>query len=231
MSTTPDPAVLRRLQKLLAMASDGRGNPAEAENAMRMAQKLMAAHGITTGALAADQIGEIAYVSSKTKNPPPYETALLYLLRKAFGCRHYWSPSYQHRGLGQWHIVAPKAQLELVRYAFDVVRRQLLKARAAYVATLPDHLSRMRKAAEGDAFGIAFVEALSNKVLALADVAPEIEQALEDRVQAVCKGHVGNPAKNLAFTHNALSAGREAGAQASLHRPMSGGRETLKLTQ
>lgn len=229
-----DPAVLRRLQKLLAMASDGRGNPAEAENAMRMAQKLMAAHGVTEGALVAAEVGEFSYQSSKAAVPSPWESALLRLLHRAFGCRHYWSPGRGLKGQrdkGYWHIVAPKHQLELIQYAFDVVRRQLQRERAKFVATLPDYYTRPRKAAEGDAFGLAFVEALSAKVLALADVSPEMTKALEDHVNRVCGGRVAKRSAPLAFTHAATAAGQAAGAQASLHRPMSGGRETLKLTQ
>lgn len=226
---TPDEATLRRLKKLLAMAMDGRGNQAEAENAMRMAQKLMAAHGLTEGALAASEVGETAYVSSKTKIPPPYESAILRVLKKAFGIRHYWTPSHVHRGCGSWHIVAPKHQLELVRYTFDVVRRQLLKARATFVATLPAHQGRMEKAAQGDAFGIAFVEELEKKILDFANLDPAIEQALEAHVDRICGGNKVKRTSKVTWTHGAVEAGRAAGTQATLHRPMGGRAETLKI--
>lgn len=234
MTTTPDDGTLRRLRKLLAMAMDGRGNPAEAENAMRMAQKLMAAHNITEGSLAASEIDEFAYQSSKSVAPPPWETALLRALGRAFGSQYYWTKgsSFDKRGYrtcGHWHIVAPKHQLELIRYAFDVVRRQLIASRAKFVAELPEHYTRPRKAAEGDAFGLAFVEALNKKISDLTDRDPLIDKAIAEHVHRICGGNKLKKRAQVAWTSGAQEAGAAAGAAASLHKPMNGAAARLQI--
>lgn len=224
----PDDGVMRRLKKLLAMAMDGRGNPAEAENAMRMAQKLMAAHGITEGGVAASEVDEFSYQSTKAAVPSPWESALLRCLGRAFGCKHYWVGGRGMKGArdkGHWHVVAAKHQLELIRYAFDVVRRQMIKARAEFVATLPDYYTRPRKAAEGDAFGLAFVDALDKKILALADQDPLVAKAIDEHVLRICGGNTVKRSATIAWTSGAAEAGAAAGAKASIHRPMNGAGE------
>jgi hypothetical protein len=229
-----DENVMRRLKKLLAMAMDSRANPGEAENAMRMAQKLMAAHNITDGALAASEVDEFAYESSKGDVPNPWESALLHLLARAFGCKHYWVPGFGYRkpgyrNFGHWHVVAEKAKLELIRYAFDVVRRQMLSERSKFVASLPEYYTRPQKAAQGDAFGLAFVQELGKKITTLTDQDPRVVQAIEDHVQRICKGNVVKKKAAVAWTDDAREAGREAGAKANLHRPMNGGADTLRI--
>lgn len=230
-SPTPDEGALRRLKKLLAMAMDGRGNPAEAENAMRMAQKLMAAHGLTEGALAEAEVDEFSYTSTKAAKPPPWEGELLRQLRRAFGTRHYWSSGKGPRGArskGNWVVVGEKNKLELVRYAFDVIRRQLIKERSAFVTTLPVYYTRPRKALEADAFGLSFVDALSKKISDFSGQDPNVAAAIDKRITDACGGRKVSSAKVI-YTSNAMSAGQAAGANANLHRPMHGAAAQLKI--
>ncbi len=72
--TTPkaaDEGTMRRLRKLLTLASDPAAAPGEAANAMRMAQALMAKHGVTDGDITREQIGEFMFKSTKAVTPPP----------------------------------------------------------------------------------------------------------------------------------------------------------------
>lgn len=231
-NTTSDrDGAMRRLKKLLALAMDPAAAPGEAANAMRMAQSLMTKHNVTEGAIAASEIDEFSYQSTKAATPPPWENALLWVIGKAFGCRHYWTGGRGPKGArekGYWKIVGEKHKLELIQYAFDVVRRQMINARAKFVATLPEWQTRPVKAAQGDAFGLAFVKALEEKIVVFAQNDPLIAKAIDEHIKRIC---TGKPLKNAAvrWTSDAEAAGRAAGATASLHRPMSGAAEHLKL--
>ena len=222
-------SVMRRLKKLLALAMDPAAAPGEAANAMRMAQKLMSMHKITDGAIVSSEIDEFRYQSTKAATPPPWEGALLSVLSRAFGSRCYWERGVGFRGArdkGHWVVLAHKPQLEMIQYAFDVIRRQLIRARSAHVATLPDFYTRPRKAAEGDSFGLAFIDALSAKVMAYADQDQRITDALQERITERCGGH---KIKRRPITASTASreAGAAAGAEAHLHRAAGGGGASL----
>ena len=133
-------SVMRRLKKCLALAMNPAAAPGEAKNAMRMAQKLMAAHKITDGAIASSEIDEFRYQSTKAATPPPWEGSLLSMLARAFGSRCYWEGGRGYKGMrdkGYWVVLAHKPQLEMIQYAFDVIRRQLIKARASMLRSEP----------------------------------------------------------------------------------------------
>jgi hypothetical protein len=189
----------------------------------------MSKHGVTDGQIASSEVGEFEYQSTKAATPPPWEGALLAELSRAFGSRVYWSPGKGLKGArdkGYWHVLAHKPQLEMIQYAFDVLRRQLVAARAAHVAALPSYLTRPRKAAEGDAFGMGFIRALSAKIVTYADQDQRITDALKAKIDERCGK------RQLAYKENRASAssaqaGAAAGATVSLHRATSG-REELK---
>ena len=233
MSPAPTPAdegTMRRLKKLLALAMDSAAAPGEAENAMRMAQNLMRKHGVTDGAIASSEIDEFKYQSSKAKSPPPWEAKLLAQLSRAFGSRCYWDPGRGPKGYrekGYWHVLAHKPQLEMIQYAFDVLRRQLIASRSKYVATLPSYLTRPEKAREGDRFGLAFIEALSAKISTYSDQDAAITKALSERVAEVCGGNKIKQ-RPIGWSAEAANAGAAAGAQANLPRG-TGGEVRLKI--
>jgi Protein of unknown function (DUF2786) len=228
-ANSPDDGVMRRLKKLLAMAMDGRGNSAEAENAMRMAQKLMAAHGLSEGALAASEVDEFRVATTRADTPPSWESALLHQVCRAFGARFCWSPGAGPKGCrakGSYIVIAPKVQLELIKYATEVLRRQLIKARAEYVAGLPVGWTRPRKAQEGDAFGIGFAHALSKKISDYVGDAA-VAEAIKLRYDGLVEGRKAKQKKldNPDPITEARAAGASAAAQASLHRAMNGAGE------
>jgi len=224
-------SVMRRLKKLLALATDPAAAPGEAENAMRMAQKLMVAHAITDGAIASSEIDQFRYQSTKAKTPPPWEGGLLSTLAKAFGSRCYWEPGRGFKGArdkGYWVVLAHKPQLEMIQYAFDVLRRQLIKARSEFVATLPAYMTRPRKADEGDAFGLGFIRALDAKIIAYSDQPEAVTKALEAKINEICDGKTIKN-RNLRAGESAHAAGKEAGSKASLHRATGGSAGHLRI--
>lgn len=224
-------SVMRRLKKLLALATDSAAAPGEAENAMRMAQSLMKKHKVTNLGMAQSEIGEHMTQSSKATTPPPYESALLWELGRGFGAKHYWQPGRGPKGMrdkGYWFIVAEKGNLDLIKYAYEVVMRQLVAARSKYVAELPAHWTRPRKAADGDAFAMAFVSALRKKITDFTGQDPLIQQAIASSIQAATGGRVLERPE-IKWSDAAIIKGKEAGEKASLHRSVSAGPKPKKF--
>lgn len=225
-----DEGTMRRIKKLMTLAMDPAATPGESENALRMAQNLMKKYGVTDGKIASSEIDEFVYQSTKAKVPPAWEGALLSQLSLAFGCRNYWSPGVGPKGSrekGHWVVLAHKPKLEMIQYAFDVLRRQLIAARSKHIGTLPEHYTRPRKAAGGDAFGLAFVAALSKKISLYADQDEAITNALDKKITERC-GSKTVWYGRLSATNESWMSGAAAGVNANLHRA-TGGEVRLKL--
>ncbi len=189
--TTPkaaDEGTMRRLRKLLTLASDPAAAPGEAANAMRMAQALMAKHGVTDGDITREQIGEFMFKSTKAVTPPPWESELMQEIGRAFGAKVLWTQGRGPRGArdkGHFIVLAPKPHLEMMKYAFELLRGQLVAQRTAYLRTLPDFYTRPLKAREADTFGLGFVANLSRKI---SDYAGDsaTKAAIEERAHELC---------------------------------------------
>lgn len=82
-STSDADRVRERIEKLLAMARDGRGNENEAETAMRMAEKLMRQHNI-----------DIAELQARTGQKPTYDFRGIVVPIGDHGIRASWRPMW-----------------------------------------------------------------------------------------------------------------------------------------
>lgn len=226
-------SVMRRLKKLLALAMDPAATKGEAENAMRMAQNLMAKHGLEEGHVYRAELTTFGVRSTAADLPPPWEGFLMSQVCRAFGARNLWAKGVGEkgaRGKGAHVIIVPKHRRELVEYAFDVLRRGIVKQRAEFIATLPSYWTRQQKTDNGDAFGVAYVEKLKSKISDFA-VDPREKTALDKYVEDVTKKKKAE--KNYRSLDRAAgvawAAGAEAGEKASLHRPMSGAAELKRI--
>jgi hypothetical protein len=221
MTQSPaDEGVMRRIQKCLALAMDPAAAPGEAENALRMAQNMMKKYGVTDGQIASSQIGEFLIQGSKATTPCPWETDLAWLICHAFGSKLMWSEGYGPKGArtkGWFTFVAHKPQLEMIKYAYELVRRQLVAERTKFVASLPEYWTRPRKAREGDEFGRGFVAALRKKVSDYAN--PEgLQKALEDRIEERTGGRKSKDVKEKRGSREAYFGGADKGQHATLNR-------------
>ena len=219
-------SILRRLKKLLALATDPAAAPGEAENAMRMAQALMRKHKVSNLEMATSEIGETMFQSTKATAPPVHENALMWQLMRAFGAKFFWMSGRGPKGMrdkGYYAVVAEKGNCELIKYAFEVVMRQMNKARASYVATMPTYWTRPRKAADADAFCVAFVHALAKKITDFSGQDPLITQAIANRVTEATKHGKRIEMKPIQWSSRAIEEGTAAGEKATLHRSVSSG--------
>lgn len=218
--------ILRKIRKLLALATNDAAAPGEAANAMRQAQALMKAHNVTDGTLARESIGQQTVRGTRGQKPAIWENALVQLCCSAFGGCPLWTRGPKggqgNADNGFWTFLAPRSQVELVVYAYTVLVRQLLNARAKFVeehAAEWRYFTRVQKAAEADAFCEGFVSRLREKVVPM-----ELEEAqlkaIENKKDELCgpNAKAYKPTRNGQGSLDSLLAGAAAGAAAHFHR-------------
>lgn len=230
-----DPRILEKIQKCLAMANDGRGDPTEAATAMRMAQALMAKHGVEVGDIAAStcahQSVKSAFSVSKLK---VYENTLFHTVADAFGCSLLWAKSNSHYAdvYARFTLIGRKQELEVAVYTAVVLQRQLVKARAEFVRKLPGYYSPSAKTKEADGFCIGWVRAVRAAVAAFADADGKLAAA---RLEYTKRHFPGSLEREKAKSQErvvgnyGLRSGAEVGAKVALHRPMQQGPGPLQL--
>ena len=179
---------LKRIRKCLALATSN--EPHEAAAALRQAQALMEKFDITDAEASLSDITEASCRSSGKKTVPLWEAALAKAVGESFGCRVLHSsgkplrrsyvrpfmtaqPDYYRTvyGNGSLYFVGVQTRAEIARYAFEALRRQLRKARAAYRSQANCSGPRL------EAFVIGWVMAVQEKIDALAKPTDHLSRA------------------------------------------------------
>lgn len=143
--------ILRKIKKLLALSKSS--NPFEAAKALELAQKLMTENNFNQFEV------EFSEQSGKQKfaiKTPRYVHMLSGVICKAFGVEGYYSNHYQGNVFAEdkMHMVFfGKEERPLVAsYCFDVLYRQLQKARQEFNAKQNKRLKRSTLIARADLF-------------------------------------------------------------------------------
>jgi len=221
--------MVAKIKKLLALAASP--NEAEAAAALSKAKELMEKHSISDTAIRLADITEAKGKASVADRPNRWESDLVYLVARAFGCKTiFFSGGYESRGYGyrrakgEWHFIAATPIPDIASYAFQVLLRQLAAQRAAYVAALPKHLKRATKIRRGDLFAEAWVASASQKVMSFAG------QNRQADITAWVKNHypvLGELALSTRTDtikpndHRAFDAGYAAGANVRLDQAVA----------
>ncbi|EBD3217997.1 DUF2786 domain-containing protein [Salmonella enterica] len=207
---------IRRLKKLMALTSSSNAN--EASAALARAQKLMATHGVTQDDIEILDINESIcdYWPVGASNPPRYMACLLQVIQDAFGVDCILL-GYGVSFYGLYN------RPELAAYTFEVLSRQLMKARRDFIKTQNKRIKTSTKTARGDKFAEGWIIAVLNKIEKLARTAHEVELAehwLEKKYTRVTR-KARQPGKTR-DNDNARNSGYLEGKQASLHQPVNG---------
>lgn len=213
---------IRRLKKLMALTSSS--NASEASAALARAQKLADAHGITQDDIELSDISESIcdYWPVGASKPPRYMAYLLQVIRDAFGV----DCILLGNGVSFYGLYN---RPELAVYTFEVLGRQLIKARKVFIKTQNKRIKASTKTARGDKFAEGWIIAVLNKIEKLARTAREAELAgrwLEKKYTRVTRN--ARQSGKTRDNGNALNNGYREGRQASLHHPVSG-QEQAKL--
>jgi hypothetical protein len=232
--TTIDPKILGKIKKCLALSQSS--EPHEAAAALRQAQKLMEAHGVDESGLVLADVCEDEVKSLMTVSRiDPNELALVKMVAEAFGCELLWNKSGSWKrsaygakeAFGSYTIIGFRHQVSVATHTMVVLMRRHLKARSAFVSTLPSFYSRSEKTQEANGFSHGWVQAVKKMVIAYAR-GPEEEKALTKYKQLHYPSLTTQKSKGQTRGLGGMLAGTEAGSMEQLHRPVDGGPE-LKL--
>lgn len=234
--------ILNKIKKCLALSKSP--NEHEAAAALRQAQKLMAAYGVTPEGLAEFEAKEARAKAASWSKPPMWEYYLADTVASAFGCKQVFAPGgwardsdgrcqclrngSPKRNLGEFRYVGWGPNAELAVYAFNVLQRSIAKAREAHLAERWDLLSRSDKIRAGESFCLAYVHAVKSKLQDLA-LEPEQSAAVERKFLALYPQREIAKTAEREWDRFAGAAGAAAGQRQSLHRPMNKGEDPLQL--
>jgi hypothetical protein len=214
--------VADKIAKCLALAKSD--NPAEAEAARRQAEALMRKHGLSSDDVAASKVKE-NNVDTGSHRPPVYLMRLGGLIARAFTCEMVSTTRSDELGnrasFMTFYGVGVKP--ELASYTFDVLRRQLIKDRKAYQATL-NLYKRSYKIRMSNLFCEAWIKRIAKQVQELSGT--EQEKVAIDAYNARRWGDDleadkrKQPNIENKSDFNALRAGFDAAKEISIHRPV-----------
>jgi hypothetical protein len=222
---------IRKIRACLALAKSP--FPEEAARAMSQAQALMQRFAIEQPDLLAAGVQAHWTKSRASKRPPAYEAMLANIVADQFGCQLLFARQLAGGDIvGGYNFIAPGTAAEVAAYSFEVLARQLVKARAEYTKT---NLARYRKnkVAAADQFCVGWVHAVMRNSTA---PAPNAEHAAaitaymaKEYTQvgklATTKRDLANPA--VAQLHGAQ--GWVAGRQAKVNAGIASNSHPLQL--
>lgn len=216
-----DNRILDKIKKCLEMAKSKTSNPNEAEIALRQARKLMDLYSLEMGDVLASMASEAKILAGSEGSPPVWRIRLAQVCADAFGTRIIISnPRFR---AACFIFIGCAAAPELAGYAYQVLERQLQKARREFLDT-QKRCKRSTKVARGDAFANGWLDAVNSKVESFAGVEDNIAEAVEaymkknypDLESAELKRR-----KVKARNEGAVEAGYEAGKSAQLHQAVN----------
>ncbi|SEL25362.1 Protein of unknown function [Kosakonia sacchari] len=151
---------LQRIKKLLAMARNN-SSAEEAALALNRARRLMELHKFSEVDVDCMDINEASTqkVPSHAEKTPEYVALLSNMIALVFGVKCYTTHG------GDWgkkpkrtiHYYGPDERPEIAAYSFEVLGKQLQKARREYIATLRKNIKPATKIARADTFCSAWV--------------------------------------------------------------------------
>ena len=221
--------ILEKIKKCMALAQSA--NTAEASIALRQAQKLMETHGLTEESVALSDVSTEEVTYGSNSKPAGYMCALSNLVGTAFAVDQLLS--YDTAGRPVFKFVGIGSAPELATYSFTVLRRQLVKARTAYLRRLDKRLKKSTKTRRADLFAGAWVSEVRSTVVAFAQT--EEEKALIEQYKRREFGELGthNPKWHEAKRNDykASVAGRIAAEGVTLNHGLGAGDDVRRLTR
>lgn len=186
----------RYLQKIKKLLNKAKSNSSaeESATALRMAQTLMREHGLGEADVEFIDISESLTRGAPDNaiKPTCYTSMLLTLICKAFGVEAILDWRYTARGIPVRIVrfYGPAERPEVAAYAFDVLSRQLRKARADFIGGLRKNMKPSTKTGRADNYCEAWVNGVWNNLQAFA--CTEAETTL---IQAYRAKHYSNLGK------------------------------------
>ncbi|HGW5506328.1 TPA: DUF2786 domain-containing protein [Citrobacter koseri] len=220
---------LQRIKKLLAMARNN-SSPEEAALAMRRAQRLMETHRLTESDAEFTDISEASTqkVPTHAEKMPEYMAFLAEMIARVFGVRFYTSHGCHNWGEAAKRTITyygPDERPQIAAYSFEVLGKQLVKARREYLATLRKNIKPATKIARADTFCSAWVNgayAVVSDFVVTGDEAALMESYRSTRLSQGMKTLEPRKPGKARGTDDAAAQGWHAGRNARLHHGVTG---------
>ncbi len=232
--------VIEKIKKCLALSKSA--NQHEAAAALRQAIALMEKYEIDTNDPDLLGITEVSILGSGTAKPTVFEAVLANSIAKMMGCKALLQSEIMITAqLGfkkkfNWTFIGFDPAPEIASYAFDVLFRQLKKARTVFISTQLKRVQiKANKVKRADLFCEGWVLEATKQVSNLNPNKEKIDQ-IQSYVQQKHKVRNSEPTDRNKKTNtsadryqNDLHAGRTAGKNAKLNNAMNGGTSMEKL--
>ena len=219
-------SIIEKIKKCLELAKSS--NEHEAATALRQAQKLMQAYDISDLDIEHADIQEEGARAGASQKPARWECGLAGRVADAFGCSVYLSVNYP---VGRWVFVGAAPSGEIACYAFEVMYRQIKRARAEYIKTALKRCTTTRTR-RADLFCEGWVMSATQLVEGFAGnetTKGRITAYLEHKRNLTSfEGRNRNAGRNLTVREcDDVAAGNRAGRDAELNRGVDGAEQAL----
>ena len=232
--------VIEKIKKCLALSKSA--NQHEAAAALRQAMAFMEKYKIDADDPELLGIAEVSILGSGSQKPTVFEAVLANSIAKMMGCKAILSGDIKitkdlyFKKVATWTFIGFDPAPEIASYAFDVLFRQLKKARSVFIS---ENLKRVQikanKVKRADLFCEGWVLEATKLVSDLNPDKEKIDQ-IQAYVQQKHKVRNSEPTDrnkktntNTGRAQNDLYAGRQAGKSAKLNNAMNGGAPMEKL--
>ncbi|CNK23122.1 Protein of uncharacterised function (DUF2786) [Yersinia frederiksenii] len=220
---------LAKIKKLLNLSKHST-NSNEAANAMSQAQNLMREHGLTSVDIDLMEINEAGSkgAPSHAQAVPKYMGLLADIICRAFGVKCYMTFKRNYYTTAQRQVIfyGPNERPQIAAYAFDVLSRQMMKARREYTASMRKSIKVSTKIARGDTFCEGWVIGAYQviKDFTVTDTEATLITAYHRKLQKDIGLQSGDmrEAKKCRGADDAAETGYRAGKDASLHHAVNG---------
>lgn len=209
--------ILEKIKKCLALSKSANGN--EAAIALRQAQALMEKYNINQSAIELSDITSKTAKTWKSQNPAKYTHVLAVTIAHAFTVKPIYH-SYSERTTVEF--IGFDAQPEIAAYCYDVLYRQLVKDRKAFMSTLSKRYKKVNKTRKADLFAEHWAVGVYMKItnFALNEKQEQlIDQYLEQRGSKLTTSEVRQH-KAKREDDDAMHKGYIAGKNANLNHGM-----------
>ena len=226
--------IIKRIKKCLAIAGDSAATSNEAATALRQAQSLMRKHDLSMIDVENADFKITQQFKKMAKQQPKWKRFLFSSIARAFGihvmqtCELNQTTKRYEYGYSFYGI---NERPELAQYAFDIIMRQLRKAKKEFLIK-NGYLSASKKRKIGEDFCLGFVYALNDKIVAFSS--DERTKAKEDALVKQYEEQTGIRIKKSRSSrsivdYDAYSFGQAAGEQVVLNHAMNNGQQSTKF--
>jgi hypothetical protein len=208
--------IIRRLRKLASLARDQQGMP-EGEAAAAQVRKLMAEHAVSMADLSEAAQDAVVKGVQELGSKSMWRRALLTEVAAHANCIAYFTP-----GATSMEVWGHASGIEIVRYLYEMLAREIEKRAKAYTRGLPAWMDKGERRKAHGSFVVSAVAALGLRLRALrtehSDADPEGSQLVHARMADVQRA--AGKGKQHSVTHTANAAGHAAGNAIALRNAL-----------